>query len=185
MNKHITLQERGYFLSLMPRQFTVLSTYISTLSCEIHSSHDHNRYCFQKLPFGLRVSQDIFQMNMGRSWNKSTLKQEQLTMMQSSEQAHDKVLHKLMQVAEVNDIIFNLTKFNIKSENIFFFSMVLIVSIQTLERSATEEHATSDRQETYKNSWSFLLTCRCFFQTWPSCKIHQKEENHNECFENL
>ena len=41
-----------------------------------------------------------------------------------SEEEHDKILHRLMQIAAENRLVFNSTKCKIKSKSISFFGMI-------------------------------------------------------------
>ena len=74
----------------------------------------YGRYCFQQLPFGLSVSEDIFQMKMDQipeQVNGTIGITDDIVVYAKSEE-HDKILHRLMQIAAENGLVFNSTKSN-------------------------------------------------------------------------
>ena len=87
----------------------------------------YGRYCFQRLPFGLSVSKDIFQMKMDQileQVNGSIGIADDVVVYAKSEEEHDKILHRLMQIAAENGLVFNSKKCKIKSKSISFFGMI-------------------------------------------------------------
>ena len=85
------------------------------------------RYCFKRLPFGLSVSQDIFQQRMD-----SVLERcdgaigiaDDVAVYGKTEEEHHRNLIQLMQVAEQNGLVFNSKKCIIKQKQIAYFGMV-------------------------------------------------------------
>ena len=86
----------------------------------------YGRYCFQRLPFGLSVSQDIFQMKMDQIFEQvdgAIWIADDVVVYAKSEE-HDNILLRLMQIAAENGLVFNSTKCKIKSKSISFFGMI-------------------------------------------------------------
>ena len=82
------------------------------------------RYKFLRLPFGLRVSQDIFQEKMDMILEEcpGTLGiADDVAVYGKNGEDHDKNLHNLMKVARKYGLIFNLDKCEIKQQRIKFF----------------------------------------------------------------
>ena len=85
------------------------------------------RYCFQRLPFGLSVSQDIFQLKMDQILEQvegAVGIADDVAVYAKDEAEHDRILHNLMQVAEQNGLVFNSSKCHIKTRKITFFGTV-------------------------------------------------------------
>ena len=82
------------------------------------------RYCFQRLPFGLCTSQDIFQQRMD-----AILEQtrgcvgiaDDVAVFGKTEQEHDENLVRLMEVAQREGLVFNSSKCVIKAKQVNFF----------------------------------------------------------------
>ena len=82
------------------------------------------RYCFQRLPFGLCVSQDIFQQHMDRiiaDVPGCVCIADDIAVMGRTEKEHDQNLNLLMQRARQEGLVFNSKKCSIKQESIDFF----------------------------------------------------------------
>ena len=87
----------------------------------------YGRYCFQQLLFGLSVSQNIFQMKMDQILEQvdgAIGIADDIIVYAKSEEKHSKILHRLMQIATENGLMFNSTKCKIKSKSISFFRMI-------------------------------------------------------------
>ena len=86
----------------------------------------YGRYCFQRLLFGLSVSQDIFQMKMDQILEQvdGAIEIADDVVYAKSEEEHDKILHRLMQIVTENGLVFNSTKCKIKSKSTSFFGMI-------------------------------------------------------------
>ena len=85
------------------------------------------RYCFQRLPFGLSVSQDIFQLKMDQILDQVEgviAIADDIAVYAENEQEHEKILHNLMAVAEKNGLVFNSSKCIIKTNKIKFFGTI-------------------------------------------------------------
>ncbi|XP_030831434.1 uncharacterized protein LOC115920236 [Strongylocentrotus purpuratus] len=82
------------------------------------------RYCFQRLPFGLCTSQDIFQQHMDRIVQNvpgCVCIADDIAIVGKTEEEHDKNLHLLMETAKQEGLVFNSSKCTIKKEAISYF----------------------------------------------------------------
>lgn len=82
------------------------------------------RYCWRRLPFGLRVSQDIFQARMDNileDLNGVISIADDVAVVGRTEAEHDANLHNLMTRAAEKGLVFNSKKCNIKTDRISFF----------------------------------------------------------------
>jgi transposase InsO family protein len=85
------------------------------------------RYCFQRLPFGLKTSQDVFQRAMDDILDglQGVLSiADDITVYGKSEQEHDENLHNMMKRAEQKGLVFNPHKCFIKTSEIPFFGNI-------------------------------------------------------------
>lgn len=85
------------------------------------------RYCFTRLPFGLNISQDIFQQRMdemleGLSGCASIA--DDICVFGKDEEEHDRNLLALMETAKRHGLVFNSEKCAIKEKSISFFGNV-------------------------------------------------------------
>ena len=84
------------------------------------------RYCFRRLPFGLNLSQDVFQERMDCILEKcpGTISiADDVGVFGKTEAEHDKHLHNLMRVALQHGLVFNIDKCDIKQANMKFFGL--------------------------------------------------------------
>ena len=84
------------------------------------------RYCFRRLPFGLNLSQDVFQERMDCILEKcpGTISiADDVGVFGKTEAEHDKHLHNLMRVARQHGLVFNIDKCDIKQANMKFFGL--------------------------------------------------------------
>ena len=84
------------------------------------------RYCFRRLPFGLNLSQDVFQERMDCILEKcpGTISiADDVGVFGKTEAEHDKHLHNLMRVALQQGLVFNIDKCDIKQANMKFFGL--------------------------------------------------------------
>ena len=84
------------------------------------------RYCFRRLPFGLNLSQDVFQERMDCILEKcpGTISiADDVGVFGKTEAEHDKHLHNLMRVARQYGLVFNIDKCDIKQSNMKFFGL--------------------------------------------------------------
>ena len=84
------------------------------------------RYCFRRLPFGLNLSQDMFQERMDCILEKcpGTISiADDVSVFGKTEAEHDKHLHNLMRVALQHGLVFNIDKCDIKQANMKFFGL--------------------------------------------------------------
>lgn len=82
------------------------------------------RYCFRRLPFGLSVSQDLFQQAMDSILEHCEGvigKADDLTVFGKTKAEHDKNLHNLLKTAERYGLVFNSKKCQIALEKVSFF----------------------------------------------------------------
>lgn len=84
----------------------------------------YGRYCFSRLPFGLKVSQDIFQLKMDQILENvkgATGISDDVVVYGKTEEEHDESLRNLMKAAAENGLVFNSEKCVIKTQSITFF----------------------------------------------------------------
>ena len=87
----------------------------------------NGRYCFQRLPFGLNVSQDIFQQRVDeiiKPCPGAIVIADDIVVYGKDEDDHDKNLTTFMHTAEKNGLVFNSAKCQIKCTHIDFFGNV-------------------------------------------------------------
>ncbi|PIK59784.1 hypothetical protein BSL78_03239 [Apostichopus japonicus] len=85
------------------------------------------RYYFKRLPFGLCLSQDIFQMKMNQILElcPGTIGiSDDICVFGKTEQQHDENLIRLMEVAREKGLVFNPDKCEIKQPSIKFFGQI-------------------------------------------------------------
>ena len=85
------------------------------------------RYCFTRLPFGLKVSQDVFQKAMDKVLDglKGVLSiADDITVYGSSQEEHDENLHNLMKRAREIGLVFNYNKCQINRDEVPFFGNI-------------------------------------------------------------
>jgi hypothetical protein len=85
------------------------------------------RFCFKRLPFGLKTSQDVFQRVMdeileGLPGVVSIA--DDITVFGSNEQEHDHHMHLLMARAKESGLVFNPSKCSLKAPEITFFGNI-------------------------------------------------------------
>ena len=87
----------------------------------------HGRYRFLRLPFGLNLSQDVFQLKMDMIIENcpGTLGiADDIAVFGKNEEEHDANLHHLMTRAREGGLIFNKEKCTIKQTSIHFFGLI-------------------------------------------------------------
>ena len=106
----------GYWSIHLDTKLQLLTTFQSS----------YGRYCFQRLPFGLSVSQEIFQMKMDQILEQvdGVIGIADDVVVYAKSEEHDKILHRLMQIATEDGLVFNSTKCKIKSKSISFSGMI-------------------------------------------------------------
>ena len=85
------------------------------------------RYCYRRLPFGLCVSQDLFQQAMDRILARAqgcVGIADDVVVYGRHNTEHDKNLLRLMQIAKEEGLVFNSKKCVIKTNEIVFFGSV-------------------------------------------------------------
>ncbi|XP_005108371.1 uncharacterized protein K02A2.6-like [Aplysia californica] len=84
----------------------------------------YGRYCFTRLPFGLKVSQDIFQLKMDQIFESvkgATGISDDVVIYGKTDEEHDEGLRNLMKAAAEDGLVFNSEKCTIKTQSITFF----------------------------------------------------------------
>ena len=110
--------KNGYWSVKLDHESQLLTTFNSP----------YGRYCFCRMPFGLVMSQDVFQNRMDMILEKvgeGVLGiADDVAVFAENEEKHDRVLHKLMKVASEYGLVFNSSKCKIKAKSIKFFGMI-------------------------------------------------------------
>ena len=107
----------GYWSVSLDNESSMLTTFNSPFG----------RYRFIRLPFGLCVSQDIFQQKMDQILEKcpgTVGIADDVGVYGKTEAEHDENLHNLMRVARAHGLVFNLEKCDIKKPEIKFFGLI-------------------------------------------------------------
>ena len=124
------------------------------------------RYRYLRMPFGLRMSQDVFQQKMDQileSCPGCIGIADDVAVFGRNAEEHDKNLHNLLQVARQHGLVFNADKCEIKQERIKFFGLYFDKEeftqiLRKLQTSKTWRHPRM--QKDYNCSWVSLHTCR-------------------------
>ena len=106
----------GYWSIILDQPSQLLTTFRTPLG----------RYCFCRLPFGLSVSQDIFQQRMDTILDQCTNAvgiADDICVFSKTKEEHNQHLLQLMEVARKSGLVFNSSKCNIKKSEISFFGM--------------------------------------------------------------
>lgn len=109
--------KHGYWSIKLDEESSKLTTFNSPFG----------RYKFKRLPFGLSVSQDIFQQKMNQILEKCTGViglADDVAVVGATAEEHDRNLHCLMRVAREHGLIFNWEKCRIKQDQVRFFGLV-------------------------------------------------------------
>ncbi|XP_072164277.1 uncharacterized protein [Diadema setosum] len=108
------------------------------------------RYCFQRLPFGLCVSQDIFQQHMDRIIDGipgCICIAGDVVVVGRTEEEHDKNLWLLMEKAQQEGLVFNSGKCSIKKDRISFFGLLYTRSGIRLDPMKVEMQTPKDKED--------------------------------------
>jgi hypothetical protein len=108
----------GYWSIVLDEESSLLTTF---------NSPGFGRYRFKRLPFGLNISQDIFQQKMDQILDRcpGTIGiADDVCVFGKDEVEHDANLHNLMRVAREYGLVFNPDKCQIKQESISFFGLI-------------------------------------------------------------
>lgn len=85
------------------------------------------RFCFKRLPFGLSVSQDLFQAKMDEildGLQGVVSIADDITVYGETQEEHDRNLRKLMERAREKGLVFNPTKCHISQRQVSFFGNI-------------------------------------------------------------
>ena len=116
-------------------------------------------YRFKRLPFGLRVSQDVFQekMDMILQGCDGTMHiTDDIVVFGTSPEEHDRNLHKLMLQARKMGLVFNPNKCVIRMNQVNFFGMVYTKDGVRPDPKKTEEIANLPSPSSVKELQQFL-----------------------------
>jgi transposase InsO family protein len=107
----------GYWSVSLDEESSMLTTFNSPFG----------RYCFNRLPFGLSLSQDIFQQKMDlilESCPGTAGIADDVAVIGENRAEHDRNLHNLFKVAREHGLVFNVDKCEISKPSIVFFGLV-------------------------------------------------------------
>ena len=96
------------------------SSYLTTFNGQF------GRYRFEHLPFGLNLSQDVFQERMDHIIERCPGTMgiaDYVAVFGKGEKEHDANLHNLMKIAQQEGLVFNPDKCDIKKQNMCFFGL--------------------------------------------------------------
>jgi hypothetical protein len=85
------------------------------------------RYCFRRLPFGLNMSQDVFQERMDQILELcpgTTGIADDVAVFGTTQADHDRNVHNLLHVAREHGLVFNIDKCEINKPSTKFFGLV-------------------------------------------------------------
>ena len=109
--------KNGYWSVVLDEESSRLTTFNSPFG----------RYCFRRMPFGLVMSQDVFQHRMDQILEKcpgTVSIADDIVVCGKTEAEHDWNLHNLMEVAKRHGLVFNSEKCELKVPQIKFFGMM-------------------------------------------------------------
>ncbi len=109
--------KNGYWSVKLDEESSLLTTFNSPFG----------RYCYKRMPFGLVMSQDVFQHKMDQILEScpGTLGiADDIAVFGRTEQEHDKNVTTLMEVAAQYGLTFNSEKCAVKTKHIKFFGMI-------------------------------------------------------------
>ena len=109
--------QHGYWAVHLDKSSSKLTTFNSPFG----------RYRFLRLPFGLNVSQDIFQMKMDQileecPWTLGI--SDDVCVFGKTEEEHDENLRNLVKISQKRGLVFNSKKCFIKQKQISFYSLI-------------------------------------------------------------
>ena len=160
------------------------------------------RYCFQRLPFGLKVSQDIFQLEMDRIIGQvpgCICIADDVAVVGTTEEEHDRNLLELMRVAAKEGLVFNSKKCDIKGDKISFYGAMytrdgIRPDPQKIEdlQAIPEPKSKEDLQKflglaTYLAAYvpNFAAQAKPLRDLMPIDVPFQWQEDHQEVFERI
>ncbi|CAE1306756.1 unnamed protein product [Acanthosepion pharaonis] len=109
--------KNGYWSVKLDRESQLLTTFNSPFG----------RYCFRRMPFGLVMSQDVFQQRMHMIIEKCTgalALIDDVIIHGKTKEEHDLNLRKLMETARTAGLTFNSSKCAIDHEQVKFFGAI-------------------------------------------------------------
>ncbi len=109
--------KNGYWSVELDKESQLLTTFNSPFG----------RFCFERMPFGLVMSQDVFQQKMDQILEQCSGAigiADDVIVFGKNEQDHDRNLHNLMRVAKEHGLMFNSSKCQVKTKNISFFGAI-------------------------------------------------------------
>ena len=109
--------KNGYWSVVLDEESSRLTTFNSPFG----------RYCFRRMPYGLVMSQDVFQHRMDQILKKcpgTVIIPDDIVVCGKTEVEHDWNLHNLTEVAKRHRLVFNSDKCELKVPQIKFFGMM-------------------------------------------------------------
>ena len=140
--------KNGYWFVKLDAESQLLTTFNSPFG----------RFCFQRMPFGLVMSQDVFQQRMDQILEKCPQTigiADDIAVYGNTKTEHDKHLHSLMKLARDNGLVFNSEKCAIGQKRIHFFGMVLQREFTPIlkEWKTSEIHQLEQTRHVCNSSW--------------------------------
>ena len=126
-------------------------------SCLTAFNMHHGRYCFLHMPFSLKMSQDVFQMQMDQATDQLSgiiAIHDDICICGHTPEEHDQHLLCLMQIATEHGIIFNSAKCQIRQLQIAFYGSIFTAHGMWLDLSkiqALQDLPTPDSQAKHQS----------------------------------
>ena len=182
----------GYWAVKLDRESQKLTTFQTPFG----------RYCFLRLPFGLNVSQDLFQMEMDRILQKCRGAcgiADDIVIYGKSEKEHDENLIEFMNIAAAHGLTLNSAKCEIKKSRVDFFG-----NLYTAEGMQPDPKKVRDLKEMKRPKNNIELQQFLGFTNYlskfiknysvkttvlrellPKESVFVWEEHHQQCFDAL
>ena len=160
------------------------------------------RYRFKRLPFGLNISQDIFQKHMDSILSQcpgTTGITDDIIVFGQTEDEHDNNLKNLMSVARKSGLVFNEEKCFIKKNEIKFFGMIFDANGIRPDPEKTEAISKMTAPTNHTDLQRFLGIVQFMHQFIPNLSdlteplrsllkkdaIFDWNASHEKCFEDI
>ena len=117
---------------------TFLHVYLTRASSKLLVINTHKgRYWFKRMPFGAKMSQDVFQMKMDLIMEKCLgviSIHNDIVIYGTAEKDHDANLINLLNVAQLEDLVLNSKKLEFKQPRVSFIVILSCLNEEYLER---------------------------------------------------
>lgn len=133
------------------------------------------RFCFKRLPFGLKTSQDVFQHAMDQLLDglPGVISiADDIVVHGTSREDHDRNIHGLMNRAKERGLVFNFAKCKIKEDNIPFFGNIYSKSGVTPDPSKVQVISDLTVPNSVKELQSFLGMVTYLAPYIPNLSVH-------------